>query len=89
MCVPLFKETHIFYKRYTEMRFSVISHLLAAAATWLDLLEEVVALVINEDECREVLNLNLPDSLHAELWVLNALDALDIVLREDSCRTTD
>ena len=71
------------------MRFSVISHLLAAAATWFDLLEEVVALVINEDECREVLNLNLPDSLHSELWVLNALDALDVVLREDSCRTTD
>ena len=62
------------------MRFSVISHLLAAAATWLDLLEEVVALVINEDECREVLNMDFPDCLHSEFRVLYALDALDIVL---------
>jgi hypothetical protein len=62
---------------------------LAAAAAWLYLLEEVVALVINEDKCREVLNLDFPDSLHAELGVLDALDALDVVLREDSGRTTD
>ena len=53
------------------------------------LLEEVVALVIHEDECWEVLNLDLPDSLHSELWVLYALDALDVVLSEDRCRTTD
>ena len=54
-----------------------------------ELLEEVVALVVNEDECREVLNTDLPDSLHSELRILNALDALDLVLSEDSCRTTD
>jgi hypothetical protein len=40
-------------------------------------LEEVVALVINEDECGEVLYLNLPYCLHAELWIFYALDALD------------
>ena len=44
----------------------------------LDLLEEVVALIINEDECREVNNVNLPYSLHAKLWVLYALNALDV-----------
>ena len=55
----------------------------------LQLLEEVVTLVVDEDECGEVFHLNLPDSLHAELGILNALDALDVVLCEDSSRTTD
>ena len=55
----------------------------------LQLLEEVVALVIHEDEGREVLNGNLPDSLHAELWVFYALDALDAALRENGGNTTD
>jgi len=55
----------------------------------LQLLEEVVALVIYEDECREVLYGNLPDSLHTELWILYALDALDRALRENGSYTTD
>ena len=42
------------------------------------LLEEIVALIINEDECWEVNNINLPYSLHAKLWVLYALNALDV-----------
>ena len=54
-----------------------------------ELLEEVVALVVHEDECREVLYLDLPDSFHSKFWVLYALDALDIVLSEDRCRATD
>ena len=54
-----------------------------------ELLEEVVALVVHEDECREVLYADLPDCLHAELRILDALDALDVVLSEDRCRTTD
>ena len=54
-----------------------------------ELLEEVVTLVINEDECREVLDADLPDSLHSELRVLYALDALDVVLCKDCSRTTD
>ena len=55
----------------------------------LQLLEEVVALVIHEDEGREVLNGNFPDSLHTKLWVLYALDALDAALRENGGNTTD
>ena len=54
-----------------------------------ELLEEVVTLVIYEDECREVLDVDLPDCLHSEFRVLHALDALDVVLSEDCCRTTD
>src|SRR3954447_21154430 len=46
------------------------------------ILEEVVALVVNDDERREVLDLDLPDGLHAELLVLDDLDLLDAVLGE-------
>ena len=68
-----------------------VSLLLAflARSPRLQLLEEVVALVIYEDECREVLYGNLPDSLHTELWVLYALNALDRTLRENGSYTTD
>ena len=54
-----------------------------------ELLEEVVALGIYEDECREVLYADLPERLHSEFRVRYALDALDIVLSEDSSRATD
>ena len=62
---------------------------LALAAKGLNLLEEVVALVIYEDECREVFYCNLPDSLHTELRVLYALDALDRTLGENSSHAAD
>ena len=54
-----------------------------------ELLEEVVTLVVNEDECREVLDADLPDCFHTKLRVLYTLDALDVVLSEDRCRTAD
>jgi len=54
-----------------------------------ELLEEVVTLVVNEDECREVLDADLPDSLHSKFRILYALDALDVVLSKDCCRATD
>ena len=52
----------------------------SASLTWLELLEEVIALVIYEDECREVFHLNLPDGFHSEFWVFDTLDALDVIL---------
>ena len=42
--------------------------------------EEVVALVVDDDEGGEVLDVDLPDGLHAELGVLEDLDLLDAVL---------
>jgi hypothetical protein len=45
--------------------------------------EEVVALVIDHDERREVLDLDLPDRLHPELGVLEHLDLADVFLRQD------
>ena len=55
---------------------SPIPHLFQNAATFagLELLEEIVTLVVYQDKCGEVLNLNLPDCLHAKFRVLDALD---------------
>ena len=78
--------------RGTPLYVNISVILFLALLAWspgLQLLEEVVALVVYEDECREVLYGNLPDSLHAELWVLYALDALDGTLRENGSYTTD
>ena len=55
-------------------------NLLLARHPRLELLEEVVALVIDEDESREVFNCDLPDSLHAKLRIFYTLDALDRAL---------
>ena len=49
-------------------------------APGLQSLEEVVTFIIDEDEGGEVFDVDLPDSLHAELRILNALDALDRAL---------
>ena len=73
-----------------QPRFPLLQNIQSlAAATRLYLLEEIVALVIDEDECREVLDLNFPNGLHAKFGILHTFDALDVVLREDSCWTTD
>lgn len=62
---------------------------LSFAAAWFNLLEEIIAFIINKDKCREINNINLPDSFHTKFWIFKALDALDIVLSQDSCRTAD
>ena len=62
---------------HKSCRQQVLIRQYCAARTRLELFEEVVALVIHEDECREVLHVDLPDGLHAQFRILNALDALD------------
>jgi enoyl-CoA hydratase/carnithine racemase len=54
-----------------------------------DLLEEVVALVVDHDERREVDHVDLPDGLHAEFGVLEHLDLGDVVEREPGSRAAD
>ena len=54
--------------------------LAAAASPRLQLFEEVMTLVVDEDEGREVLNGNLPNSFHTQLWILYALNTLDAAL---------
>ena len=54
-----------------------------------DGLEEIIALVVNEDKGGEILDPDLPDGLHSELGIFHALDGLDVVLGEDGGRATD
>src|SRR5512134_1497242 len=51
--------------------------------------EEVVALVVDDDERREVLDLDPPDRLHPELGIFDALDLLDAVLGQPRRRAAD
>src|SRR6185437_10258564 len=55
----------------------------------LQLAEEVVALVVGDDEGREVLDLDAPDRFHAELGILQHLDLPDAVLGQDGRRAAD
>ena len=62
---------------------------LLASATRFQLLEEIVALVVDQNEGWEILNLNLPNGLHTEFGVLNALNALNVVLRQNGSGAAD
>lgn len=57
--------------------------------TGLQLFKEVIALVINQDECREVNNVNFVNSFHTELRILNALDAADGLSGQVGSNTAD
>src|SRR6476661_10697006 len=52
-------------------------------------LEEVVALVVDDDEGRKILDLDAPDRFHAELGIFDHLDLLDAVFGEVRRRTAD
>ena len=54
-----------------------------------ELFKEVIAFIIHQDECREVLHFDFPDGFHAEFRILYALNRFDILLCQDSSRTTD
>src|SRR3981081_3664446 len=51
--------------------------------------EKIVALVVGDDEGREVLDLDAPDRFHAELGILQHLDLPDAVLGQDGGRPPD
>src|SRR3954468_9206058 len=53
-----------------------------APSPQIQLLEEVVAFVIDDDEGREILDLDAPDRFHAEFGIFHHLDLLDAVLSE-------
>ena len=69
--------------------FRLVAYRLAAGATRLNGLEEVVAFVVNEDESWEIFYLNFPNSFHAEFGIFHALDTLDAAQRKDGCRAAD
>lgn len=52
-------------------------------------LEEVIPLVIDEDERREVLDFDLPDGFHAEFGELDDFDLLDVFFRQDGGGAAD
>src|SRR3954469_2537658 len=52
-------------------------------------LEEVVALVVDDDEGREIHHLDAPDRFHAEFGIFHHLDLLDAVLGEVRRRAAD
>src|SRR5260221_4970874 len=52
-------------------------------------LEEFIALVVDDDEGREIHDLDAPDRLHAELGIFHHFDLLDAVLGEVCRRTPD
>ena len=45
--------------------------------------KEIVTLVVDDDECGEILDVNLPHGLHAELWELEDVDFFNVVLGEN------
>src|SRR5262245_46670212 len=61
---------------------SMIASLSGERLAEVQLLEEVVALVVDDDEGGEILHLDAPDRLHAELGIFLDLDLLDAVLGE-------
>ena len=63
--------------------------LFGARCPRLQLFEEVVALVVYEDECGEILNGDLPYCLHAQLRIFHTLDALDAALRQNGSHASD
>ena len=63
--------------------------LLAITAFLLYLCEEIVAFVIHEDKCREVFNLDFPDSFHAKFRIFHTFYALYVILGKACSRTTD
>src|SRR5581483_2320345 len=55
----------------------------------IQVLEEVVALVVDDDEGGEIDHFNPPDRLHAELGIFQNLDLLDAVLGQVRRRAAD
>ena len=53
------------------------------------MLEKVVAFVVHKDECGEVFHANFPNGFHSQFRIFHALDAFDVVLRKDGCRSSD
>src|SRR5262249_43360035 len=75
--------------RISSAPLRVAQHPGNIASAQVQLLEEVVALVIDDDEGREIHDLDAPDRFHAEFGIFKHLDLLDAVLSEVRRGATD
>src|SRR6266702_2253973 len=57
-----------------------------ASLSQIQFLEEIIALVVDDDEGREIHDFDAPDRFHAEFGIFHHLDLLDAVLGE-VCRS--
>src|ERR1700681_4747346 len=64
-------------------------HTAQAPSPQIQFLEEIIALVVDDDEGREILDLDAPDRFHAEFGIFHHLDLLDAVLGEVGRRAAD
>jgi hypothetical protein len=64
-------------------------NVIISVAEKIQFLEEVVALVVDDDEGGEVLDLDPPDRFHAEFLEFDDLDLLDAVLGQPGRRAAD
>src|SRR5690242_21717044 len=71
------------------MGFASLNPSYGAASAEIQLLEEIIPLVIDDDEGGEILHLDAPDRLHAELGIFHRLDLLDAMLGEVRRRAAD
>src|SRR3954470_11978688 len=60
-----------------------------ARLSQIQFLEEIIALVVDDDEGRKIHDLDAPDRFHAELGIFHHLDLLDAVLGEIGRSTPD
>ena len=76
-------------KSFPPFYMNVKHVLFTTSATRFDLFEEIVTLVVYQNECREVFYFDLPNCFHAQFRIFHTFDALDVVLSQNSSRTTD
>src|SRR5262249_51450961 len=50
---------------------------------------KILPFVVHHNKGGEILHLNTPDGLHAQLWVLDDVHLFDAVLGQTGCRTPD
>jgi hypothetical protein len=53
------------------------------------LLEEIIALIINDNKGWKILNFNFPDSFHSQFRILQDLYLFDAVFGENGSRSSD
>src|SRR4030081_534189 len=76
-------------KRIPSFRSSNHSIMCVLGLPQVQFLEEIIALVVDDDEGRKVLDLDAPDRFHAELGIFHHPDLLDAVFGEVCCRAAD